>query len=84
MSHDYRGERLEHLPADLEVLRECKPIYETLPGWKTDTTRVKSYEDVPEQAKDYLAFLEQQVGCPIQIVSVGPRRDQTMLLDPVF
>lgn len=84
VAYDYRGERLEHLPADLEVLRECKPIYETLPGWKTDTTRVKSYEDVPEQAKDYLAFLEQQVGCPIQIVSVGPRRDQTMLLEPIF
>ena len=84
VAYEYRGERLEHFPADLEVLKECKPIYETLTGWQADTTRIKNFPDLPDQAKAYLAFLEQQVGCPIQIVSVGPKRDQTMLLNPVF
>lgn len=84
VAYEYRGERLEHLPADLEVLKECKPIYEILPGWQEDTTGIKKFEDLPERAKAYLAFLEKQVGCPTQIVSVGPRRDQTMLLQPVF
>ncbi|NMB20888.1 MAG: adenylosuccinate synthase [Firmicutes bacterium] len=84
VAYEYRGERLEHMPADLEVLKECKPIYEELPGWQTDTTGIRTFEDLPAQAKDYLAFLAGQVGCPIQIVSVGPRRDQTMLLQEVF
>ncbi len=84
VAYEYRGERLEHFPSDLDVLKECKPIYETLPGWQGDTTEVKGFEDLPAQAKAYLAFLEEQVGCPIQIVSVGPRRDQTMLLNPIF
>ena len=84
VAYDYRGERLEHFPADLDILKECKPIYEALPGWQADTTRIKNFPDLPAHAKAYLAFLEQQVGCPIQIVSVGPKRDQTMLLNPVF
>lgn len=84
VAYDFRGERLEHFPTDLEMLKECKPIYATLPGWQEDTTKVHNFEDLPSQARAYLAFLEEQVGCPIQIVSVGPRRDQTMLLDPIF
>lgn len=84
VAYDYRGQRLEHFPTDLSVLQECKPIYEELPGWQKDTTSITSFEELPAQAKEYLAFLEQQVGCPIQIVSVGPRRDQTMLLAGIF
>lgn len=84
VAYDYRGKRLEHFPSDLDVLQECQPIYATLPGWQEDITRAQKFEALPEQARAYLAFLEEQVGCPIQIVSVGPRRDQTMLLDPVF
>lgn len=84
VAYEYRGERLEHFPADLDILKECVPIYETVSGWQEDITQIKNYSDLPEQAKEYLAFLEEQVGCPIQIVSVGPRRDQTMLLEPIF
>lgn len=84
VAYEYRGERLDHFPTDLEVLKECKPIYKTLPGWQEDITSVQDFTNLPQGAKDYLAFLEEQVGCPIKIVSVGPRRDQTMLLDPIF
>jgi len=84
VAYEYRGERLEHFPADLNVLRECKPVYAELSGWKEDTTEVKDVTDLPAEAQAYLVFLEEQVGCPIQIVSVGPRRDQTMLLHPIF
>lgn len=84
VAYEYRGERLEHFPTDLDVLRECKPVFATLPGWLKDTTEVKQLEDLPAAAKDYLIFLEEQVGCPIRIVSVGPRRDQTMLLNAIF
>lgn len=84
VAYEYEGERLEHFPADLDVLRRCKPIYEELPGWRQNITSVKELEQLPERAQDYLVFLEEQVGCPIQIVSVGPRRDQTMLLNSFF
>lgn len=84
VAYEYRGRRLEHLPADLEMLKECKPIYETLPGWQEDITGAKSFADLPQRAQEYLKFLEKQVGCPIQIVSVGPRRDQTIILRQGF
>lgn len=84
VAYEYRGKRLEHFPTDLSVLKECKPIYEKLPGWKVDTTKIESFEDLPDNAKAYLAFLEKQVGCPVQIVSVGPRRDQTLMIEPII
>lgn len=84
VAYEYRGQRLEHFPADLEMLQECRPIYETLSGWKQDTSGVQSFADLPAQAQAYLSFLEEQVGCPVQIVSVGPRRDQTLLLQPIL
>ena len=84
VGYEYRGERLLHFPADLHVLNECKPIYETLPGWNCDITGAQGFEDLPPNAKAYLSFIEEQVGCPVQIVSVGPRRDQTLMLEPVM
>ncbi|NLJ74714.1 MAG: adenylosuccinate synthase [Firmicutes bacterium] len=83
-AYEYKGERLEHFPTDTAVLRECRPIYTELPGWKQDLSGIKSFHELPKKAREYLAFLSEQVGCPIQIVSVGPRRDQTMLVNSVF
>jgi adenylosuccinate synthase len=84
VAYEYRGERLERFPADLEVLEECRPIYETLSGWKEEISAVRSFEELPEQAQAYLQFIAEQVGCPVQMVSVGPRRDQTIFLQPVM
>ncbi|HPT82661.1 MAG TPA: adenylosuccinate synthase [Limnochordia bacterium] len=84
VAYEYRGQRLEHFPTDLDVLRECTPVYATLPGWQQDLSGVKSYEDLPPQARGYLEFIAEQVGCRVQIVSVGPRRDQTVFLEPVL
>lgn len=84
VAYEYKGKRLEHFPGDLNVLKECTPIYTTLPGWQKDVTELKNYKELPQEAKDYVSFLENQVNCPVGIVSVGPRRDQTMILRPVF
>ncbi|MEC7596876.1 MAG: adenylosuccinate synthetase, partial [Planctomycetota bacterium] len=59
-------------------LKVVKPIYETLPGWKVDITEVRNYEDLPQQARDYLDRVSELVGRPVEIVSVGPDRAQTM------
>lgn len=84
VAYEYRGQRLEHFPADLEVLRECTPIYATLPGWQQETGGVRDYSQLPKAAQAYLEFVADQVGCPVQMVSVGPRRDQTVFLKPII
>ena len=55
-----------------------QPIYKTFSGWKQDTSKTKSFEDLPEAAQDYILFIEQALDCPIDIVSVGPSREQTI------
>ncbi len=82
--YTYEGQELETLPARLETFENCVPVYEELPGWKTDITGVRSYDQLPENAKKYVKRLEQLAGCPIVMVSVGPRRDQTMMLKNPF
>lgn len=82
--YTFEGQQLETLPAKLETFENCVPVYEELPGWNTDITGVRSYEELPENAKKYVKRLEELAGCPIVMVSVGPRRDQTMMLKNPF
>jgi adenylosuccinate synthase len=78
------GKVLETLPAALESFENCQPVYEELPGWKTDITEVKTFDALPENARSYVKRLQELAGCPIVIVSVGPRRDQTIILRNPF
>ncbi|TCO77980.1 adenylosuccinate synthase [Marinisporobacter balticus] len=75
---------IEHFPASLEKLAKCEPIYETLPGWTEDITNCTTYEALPENAKKYLTRIEELVGAPIKIVSVGPKRSQTIVREKIF
>jgi adenylosuccinate synthase len=68
----------------LEIFENCQPVYEELPGWRTDITGAKSFADLPENARAYVRRLEELAGCPIVMVSVGPRRDQTITLRNPF
>ncbi len=79
-AYEYRGETLEVMPASLKVLEECRPIYETLPGWTETISSIRSYERLPRQVKNYLRRIEQLTGAPIDIVSVGPDREQTIVM----
>jgi adenylosuccinate synthase len=80
----FEGKELETLPARLETFEKCEPVYEELPGWKSDISDVRSFDELPEKARNYVKRLEELSGCPIVLVSVGPRRDQTMLLKNPF
>mgnify|MGYP001809608105 FL=1 len=82
--YTFEGQELETLPAKLETFENCEPVYEELPGWKVDITGVRSYDQLPENAKKYVKRLEELAGCPIVMVSVGPRRDQTMMIKNPF
>ncbi|GAB4293833.1 MAG: adenylosuccinate synthase [Desulfuromonadia bacterium] len=78
------GVMLDHLPAKLETFSRCEPVYEELPGWKCDISGVRSFEDLPENAKRYVRRLETLIGCPIVLVSVGPGRESTIQLRNPF
>ncbi|MCA8988194.1 MAG: adenylosuccinate synthetase, partial [Planctomycetaceae bacterium] len=78
-AYEIRGQRVDDFPSQIEDLAEAKPIYRTVPGWETDITGVRKMKDLPEQAKQYVATISDLVGVPVQIVSVGPDREQTIL-----
>ena len=78
--YEYRGRRLDVVPAAVDVLEECRPVYETLPGWTETTSGVRSYARLPKNVKGYLRRIEELTGAPIDIVSIGPDRDQTIVL----
>ena len=78
---DESGRRIENFPGHLADLERCKPVYETLPGWSQDVTGCRSWSDLPAAARDYVRFLSRQVDVPVKIVSVGPDRTATLMVD---
>ncbi len=83
-AYEYQGKTLTDFPADLKVLAACKPIYETLPGWVEDISIIKNYNELPKNVQAYLKRIEALAGTPIQIVSVGPGRDETIMVTNPF
>lgn len=81
VGYRYRGERLRHMPTRLDILSEVEPEYRSFPGWKTPTVGILDVADLPAAARDYIAALEQEVGAPVGLVSTGPRREETILID---
>jgi adenylosuccinate synthase len=78
VAYDMDGQRIDRFPGHADDLRRCQPIYETLPGWQTDVTKIRRLEDLPAGARSYLNRISQLVGKPVEIISVGPDRAQTM------
>ncbi len=76
------GDRvLDEVPVDLARFGACEPIYEELPGWNADIGGASTLSELPAPARDYLDFIQREAGIPIRLVSVGPERNQTILLD---
>ncbi len=76
VGYEADGVRYDFPPYHQSVLHKVTPIYEDLPGWETDLTTFTSRDQLPQAAKDYVAFLEAQIGVPIRLVGVGPGREQ--------
>jgi adenylosuccinate synthase len=81
IAYDVRGKRIIEMPASLTEYRNAKPIYETLTGWGNLPENIwdKSYDAMPQTLKNYIAFIEREVDCPVKIVSVGPQRHETII-----
>ena len=78
----HRGEKIDHLPFGIEP-DEVEPVYTTLPGWPGDLTGIRTLDEVPQTLLDYVAFIEEAVGVPVTVLSVGPDREQTLTLKAV-
>jgi adenylosuccinate synthase len=80
IAYDLDGERISHIPADLEMLARCYPIYDNLPGWNQDIMGVRHLADLPRNAQRYVAYIAERTGIPISHVSVGPGREQSIVV----
>jgi adenylosuccinate synthase len=74
----FEGEEIDDFPSDQGRLLRCQPVYETLPGWSEDVSEAKSYDELPANAMRFVDTVERIAECPVEILSVGRRRDQTI------
>ncbi|MDX1412776.1 MAG: adenylosuccinate synthase [Candidatus Promineifilaceae bacterium] len=81
IAYDLDGEEIQHIPAELEQLARCQPVYEILPGWEQDIMDVRRLSGLPRNARDYIHFISSQIGVDVSHVSVGPGRDQSIRMD---
>jgi adenylosuccinate synthase len=80
VAYEIDGVRVAELPASQTDFHHAKPIYEYLPGWKENISKAKSVEDLPNNAREYVKFLEKVSGAPISAIGVGPGRDETIVV----
>ena len=79
MAYDSLGERFDNFPRQQRILYNCHPVYEELPGWNTDISEVRSFDDLPKEAKEYVGYVEDVIGIPVTMIGVGPARDATVM-----
>ena len=78
-AYKHNGQRLDAFRADMDTLAEVEPVYETLPGWRGNISACRRFEELPKEAQQYVKRVEQLIGAPIKMVSVGPERTATIM-----
>jgi len=78
------GKTIDYFPSSAAALERCQPVYESLKGWQADTTGVREFDALPEQAKKYISRLEELIPCPVDLVCVGPAREQKIEVRPII
>ena len=78
------GAEVAYPPVGAEAFSRCEPVYEELPGWQCDTEQVREYDQLPENARHYIARIEALLGVPVDIVSTGPDRNQVVMRNPLY
>jgi adenylosuccinate synthase len=82
VGYRYKGSALPEWPGEERVVAKLEPVYEERPGWLSETAGLRAWEDLPPRARDYLRWLEDLIECEISLVSTGPARDETILIEP--
>jgi adenylosuccinate synthase len=78
-AYQYRGQRVEDVPSQAQVLKECEPVYEDHPGWKAELRDARRFQDLPPRAQEYVRRIEELTGTEVALVSVGEKRAETIL-----
>jgi adenylosuccinate synthase len=81
VGYKINGETIDYFPATTSALKSVEPVYETLEGWKSSTVGVTKLENLPAKAREYVDFLSSSIGVEIGLISTGPERDQTIILE---
>ena len=81
--YKYKNTHIEDFPEELEILQECTPLYEEMKGWKTPTAEIREFEKLPKEVLEYVARIEELAGVQISILSIGPKRSQTIRRDKI-
>ncbi|GAF83096.1 unnamed protein product [marine sediment metagenome] len=84
IGYELDGKKIDYFPGNIAALARCKPVYEDLPGWQTDTTDIRDYDQLPEAARNYVSRVEELISCPVNLVCVGPGREQSIEKTPIL
>ena len=84
MGYKLDGETIEHFPGSVAALDRYQPVYEELPGWETPISHIRQYEQLPLEARQYVARLEELISCPVDLISTGSAREQTIEVKPIL
>jgi len=84
VGYELEGKTINYFPGSVTALDKCQPVYEELPGWQVPTTHIRKYKQLPVEARQYLARLEELISCPVNLICVGPERGQTILKTPIL
>jgi adenylosuccinate synthase len=79
MAYEHGGGRVDYPPQKHNALAEVTPVYESVPGWQEDVSGCRSFDELPQAARDYIGRIEEILGVPATIISVGPDREQTIV-----
>jgi adenylosuccinate synthase len=79
VAYEYEGTRYNNLPSHQTAFHHAKPIYEELPGWGTDITECRTFDELPKRAREYINFIEDLADVPVSMIAVGPSREQTIM-----
>ena len=83
-AYEIDGQIVDTMPASASALRRAKPVYEELPGWDAPVSGVRAFDDLPPQAQLYVRRVERLLGVPVDLISVGPEREQAIIVNPIF
>ena len=84
VAYNINGRRVDAFPSSRLALEAAEPIYEELPGWQEETSHCRRFDDLPANAQRYVRRIEDLIGAPAALVSVGPERDQAIIVDPIL
>jgi adenylosuccinate synthase len=84
VAYELDGKKIDYFPGNIAALARCKPIYEEMPGWQTDTTNIRRFDKLPVAARNYVLRIEELIACPVNLICVGPERGQTIEKTPIF